>query len=177
MGKKSIVFTLTLILGFVIWKYMPNHIARKNIKLAPGTKIDKLLVEKSDRVMYAYFEDSLLKSYPISLGFNPEGHKQFEGDGKTPEGVYTINDRNPNSGYYLNLGISYPNADDKEFAAAQGKSAGGDIKIHGLPNNKPNVGKAHLLKDWTHGCIAVTNEEMDELFHMVVDGAEIEIKP
>lgn len=177
MTKKIILSIVVLILGVVIWMFMPKHIAQKNTPLAPDTKIDRLLVEKSERLMHAYFGDSLLKSYPISLGFSPEGHKQFEGDGKTPEGIYRINDRNPNSGYHLNLGVSYPNEQDREYARSKGKSPGGDIKIHGLPNDKPNWGRAHLLKDWTHGCIAVTNEEMDELFHMVVDNAEIVIKP
>ena len=119
----------------------------------------------------------LLKTYPVSLGFQPQGHKQFEGDGKTPEGRYTINDRNPNSGYHKNLGVSYPNAQDKAYAQAQGKSPGGDIKIHGLPNGSGSIGARHLLRDWTNGCIAVTDPEVDELFRLVKPNAEIEILP
>ncbi len=140
--------------------------------------ISRLVVHKSRREMEAYAPDgSLLKTYPVSLGGNPVGHKQFEGDLRTPEGVYRINDRNPNSGYHLNLGISYPNAKDRRHAASLGKSPGGDIKIHGLPNGYGNIGAAHLLRDWTHGCIALTNAEMDELFRAVVHNAEIDIRP
>lgn len=150
----------------------------KNFEPLPqGIEITKLLVLKQQRQMFAYANDKLVKIYPISLGFTPIGHKQFEGDGKTPEGIYTINERNKNSSYHKNLGISYPNKADIAFAQSQGKSAGGLIKIHGLPNGSVNIGRGHLLKDWTHGCIAVTNEEIDELFSAVIHQAEIEIKP
>ncbi|QNS16210.1 L,D-transpeptidase family protein [Mannheimia bovis] len=150
----------------------------KNFESLPeGIEITRLVVLKGQRQMFAYNGDKLIKIYPISLGFNPIGHKQFEGDGKTPEGIYTINERNKNSNYHKNLGISYPNSQDKAFAEAQGKSAGGLIKIHGLHNGFGDIGRNHLLKDWTHGCIAVTNEEIDELFSSVIHRAEIEIKP
>ena len=146
--------------------------------LPEGTVITRLVVRKGAREMEAYDRTGrLLKTYPISLGFNPVGHKQFEGDGKTPEGIYTINDRNPNSGYHKNLGVSYPNEADLTYAAQHGKSAGGDIKIHGLRNGVGNIGANHLRRDWTHGCIAVTNPEMDELFQYVQHQAIIEILP
>lgn len=145
--------------------------------LPENTLITRLLVLKGERQMWAYQQDKLVKIYPISLGGNPIGHKQFEGDQKTPEGIYRINERNPNSGYHKNLGISYPNTNDKAYAAAQGKSAGGLIKIHGLPNKMPDIGRQHLRRDWTDGCIAVTNQEVDELFKAVVHNAEIEIRP
>lgn len=146
--------------------------------LSKGIKIDKLVVYKSKREMQAYAQGKLVKTYPIALGRNPLGHKQFEGDKKTPEGVYYINDRNLNSTYYKNLGISYPNQEDKTFAQSHGKSAGGDIKIHGIKNGYGKfVGKRHLLKDWTDGCIAVTNREMDELFTAVQHNAVIDIRP
>ena len=119
----------------------------------------------------------LLKTYPVALGFNPVGHKQFEGDGKTPEGHYIINDRNPNSGYHKNLGVSYPNDADRAYAATQGKSAGGNIKIHGMRNGMGAIGAQHLHLDWTHGCIAVTDGEIDELYALVKPQAEIEILP
>jgi murein L,D-transpeptidase YafK len=147
------------------------------IDLPEGTTITRILVEKSARKMHVFQGDSLIKTYNIALGFSPEGHKEMEGDGKTPEGVYHINGKNPNSAYFLNLGISYPNAADKARAEQMGKSPGGDIKIHGLPNDLPNIGKAHLLKDWTHGCIAVANEEIRELYDAVPIGTRIEIKP
>lgn len=142
----------------------------------PPVTIDRLVVFKSQRQMWAFQGEQLIKIYPISLGFNPIGHKQFEGDGKTPEGIYHINERNPNSAYHKNLGVSYPNEADKAYAESQGKSAGGLIKIHGLRNGT-DVGKLHLLKDWTHGCIAVTNQEIDELYQAVKHNAVIDIRP
>lgn len=126
--------------------------------------------------MHVYSANEILKSYPIALGFNPIGHKQFEGDGKTPEGVYTINDKNPNSAYFLNLGISYPNAEDIENAEKAGKAPGGDIKIHGMKNGMPDIGSFHKITDWTLGCIAVSNTQIQELFDNVPIGTEIEIK-
>ena len=146
--------------------------------LPADSEIAKLVVRKADREMDAYdAQGRLLKTYPVALGFNPVGHKQFEGDGKTPEGRYIINDRNPNSGYHKNLGVSYPNEADKAYAAAQGKSPGGLIKIHGIKNGWGSIGKRHLQRDWTDGCIAVTDEEIDELYRSVKHNAEIEILP
>lgn len=139
--------------------------------------IDRLVVHKSKHTMSAYSQGKLLKTYPIALGKQPVGHKHFEGDGKTPEGKYRINDRNPNSAYHKNLGVSYPNEADKAYAAAQGKSPGGLIKIHGIKNGWGSIGKKHLQRDWTDGCIAVTDEEIDELYRSVKHNAEIEILP
>ena len=139
--------------------------------------IDRLVVHQSKRTMSAYSQGKLLKTYPIALGKQPVGHKHFEGDGKTPEGKYRINDRNPNSAYHKNLGVSYPNETDKAYAAAQGKSPGGLIKIHGIKNGWGSIGKRHLQRDWTDGCIAVTDEEIDELYRSVKHNAEIEILP
>lgn len=146
--------------------------------LDKGVVIDKLIVYKSKREMQAYAGDVLVKTYPIALGKNPIGHKEYEGDKKTPEGIYYINDRNPNSGYHKNLGISYPNEADRAHAARLGKPAGGDIKIHGIRNGHgERIGASHLLKDWTDGCIAVTDPEIDELFVHVKHGAMIDIRP
>lgn len=103
--------------------------------------------------------------------------KLREGDGKTPEGIYRISGRNPNSRFYLSLRVSYPSAEDRREAAEKGFSPGGDIMIHGLPNKAPFLGSAHLLRDWTAGCIAVTNEEIEEIWSMVADGTTIEILP
>jgi len=145
-------------------------------KLPPDRTIDRLVVYKSKRRMEAYSGNGLLKTYTISLGKNPIGHKQFEGDIKTPEGTYTINDRNPNSAFYKNLGISYPNASDITKAEKSGKLPGGDIKIHGLRNGKGYIGKFHRWKNWTAGCIAVTNAEMEGLYRAIKENAVIEIK-
>ncbi len=137
--------------------------------------VDMIRVYKAQRKMELYSEGELLKSYRITLGFNPTGHKQREGDGKTPEGRYTINDKNPNSSYYLNVGVSYPNPADVAHAKAKGWSAGGDIKIHGLPPRYKWLGKIHRLKYWTAGCIAVSNKEMKEIYDACKIGAVIEI--
>ena len=155
--------------GFIVWYWYPAT------PLPKGTIIDKLVVRKSERKMEAYSEGNLIKTYDIALGKDPVGHKQFEGDNKTPEGIYIINDRNPRSAYYKNLGVSYPNATDKANALKLGKSPGADIKIHGLRNYRGYMGKLHKMKDWTAGCIAVTNDEMDELYATVKQNAEIEI--
>ena len=114
-----------------------------------------------------------LRAYDIDLGFTPKGHKQFEGDGKTPEGTYYIDRRNPNSDFFLSIGISYPNEYDVAVARSAGKSPGGDIFIHGEPNAFSNYGD----RDWTWGCIAVTNEEMAEIYSMVPTGVPISIYP
>lgn len=174
--KKAVIISLIILLVIVACTGIYNLLPEK--KLPEGTKIDYLLVEKSERVMKAYNGDKLMKTYKISLGRNPEGHKVFEGDQKTPEGIYSINDRNPNSDYHKNLGVSYPNDTDRKKAKALGKSPGGDIKIHGLRNGGFGViKKLHRLSDWTNGCIAVTDGEIDELFEAVVPNAKIEIIP
>ena len=113
-----------------------------------------------------------LKRYSVDLGFSPRGHKQVEGDGKTPEGAYYIDRRNPNSAFFLSLGISYPNARDRAHARSMGKSPGGDIFIHG--QRRPFDPKG---EDWTAGCIAVSNKEMAEIYPMVRVGTRIDIQP
>lgn len=160
---------LFVLVGIAAWYLCPGK------PLPKGKTIDKLVVYKSKRKMEAYSEGKLLKTYTIALGKNPVGHKQFEGDNKTPEGIYTINARNPKSGYHKNLGVSYPNTSDKAYAEKQGKSPGGHIKIHGLRNDSGYIGKFHRFKDWTAGCIAVTNAEVDELYTAVEENAVIEL--
>ncbi|MCB0769980.1 MAG: L,D-transpeptidase family protein [Flavobacteriales bacterium] len=145
--------------------------------LPAGTRIDSLRVYKSERRMDVYAGGGVVKTYWIALGQEPVGDKQYQGDMRTPEGRYTINDKNPNSGYHKNLGISYPNDADRKEARALGKSPGGDIKIHGLPNGRGYIGKLHRQSDWTWGCIAVTDEEVDELYEAVPIGTPIEIRP
>ena len=115
--------------------------------------------------------DSILRSYRVALGSDPAGHKQREGDGRTPEGRYTIDRRNPKSRYHLSLHISYPNEADRARAAALGVDPGGDIMIHGLKDGVQPEG------DWTRGCIAVTDAEMDEIWALVPDGTAIHIGP
>ena len=141
--------------------------------LPDGVKSDQLVVYKSKRKLEYWSGDQVIKTYTISLGGNPIGHKEVEGDSKTPEGLYYINDKNPHSGYHLNLGISYPNAADKK----RNNNPGGQIKIHGLKNGRGIIGKFQRFVDWTNGCIAVTNAEMEELYHTVPIGTPIYIHP
>lgn len=172
--KKSIFIWLTIsliFLGLTVFYFYPED------NLPIGTQIDKLVVYKSKRQLLAYSNGQLVKTYKISLGRQPIGDKEFEGDKKTPEGLYFINDKNPNSGYHKNLGISYPNKDDIEHAKRLGMPTGGDIKIHGLRNKTGFIGKFHRWFDWTLGCIALTNEEIDELYKAVKIGTPIGIKP
>ena len=137
-----------------------------------GPEVTDIVISKSKRKMWLMSNGRTLKKYPIDLGFQPLGHKQFEGDGKTPEGTYYINRRNPNSDFHLSLGISYPNARDMAYAQAAGKSAGGNIFIHGQPNKKRGTGP-----DWTAGCVSVTNRQIEEIYAMVKDGTYVTIYP
>ena len=127
--------------------------------------------------MLLYTNNHLVKTYTISLGFCPVGKKQVAGDGKTPEGDYTINAKNPNSACHKNLGISYPDKNDIAKAKLLGKDTGGDIKIHGLKNGHGFIGKFQRWRDWTDGCIGVTDDEIDDLYAHVAVGTPIQIKP
>lgn len=135
-----------------------------------GPEVTRILVFKDSRKMYLMHHDQALKVYDIGLGFAPSGHKEREGDGRTPIGDYIIDRRNPESRFHLSLGISYPNASDMARAQAMGVSPGGDIFIHGEPN-----GRNILTSDWTDGCIAVTNEEIREIYAMVRTGTPISL--
>lgn len=135
--------------------------------------IDFVRVDKSDRTLSLYAEGQLIHVIDgIQLGGAPVGPKRFEGDQRTPEGLYEIDWSNPNSSYYLSLHISYPNAADEAYAESRGRSAGGMIMIHGQPNALP-VGR--IPGDWTDGCIAVSNAEIEALWESVPDGTPIEI--
>ncbi len=136
-----------------------------------GPEVTRIQVFKGKRQLQLLHHNVLLKAYNFELGFAPEGHKAFEGDGRTPEGSYLIDRKNPDSRYHLSVGISYPNADDVAYARAKGLSPGGDIFIHGTPNPFSNE------TDWTWGCIAVTNDEIEEIYAMVNEGTLITIYP
>ena len=140
-------------------------------------RVDRIIVNKGRRELILLSGQAVLRSYRIALGRNPIGPKEEEGDGKTPEGNYSIDRRNPQSKYHLSLRISYPNRADSDRAAERGVEPGGDIMIHGLRNGEGHIGKEHLQTDWTQGCIAVTDEEMDEIWDLVADGTTIEINP
>lgn len=139
--------------------------------------IDKILIEKQARRMLLLSKGKVLKSYRIALGGNPIGPKERQGDNKTPEGTYTIDSRNRDSRYHCALRISYPNERDRKRARELGVSPGGDIMIHGIKNGFAQVGDAHAESDWTKGCIAVTDEEIEELDKLVPNGTVVEIKP
>lgn len=145
----------------------------------PTTAIDRVLVDKSERQLQLLSGAAVVRSYGIALGFAPEGDKAQEGDGKTPEGRYVIAGRNPDSAFHLSLKISYPDAADRAAAAEQGVSPGGDIFIHGAPNwwALPGQPRDWMWVDWTRGCIAVTDAEIEEIWSLVRDGTPIEIRP
>lgn len=132
-----------------------------------GPEVTRIQVFKQRRSMQLIHHATLLREYQFDLGFAPVGHKMQEGDGRTPEGAYRIDRRNPNSRFHLSLGISYPNTRDVAVARAQGVDPGGDIFIHGTPKEWRNT------PDWTWGCIAVENHEMDEIYAMVETGTKI----
>lgn len=134
-------------------------------------------MEKSARQLSIFRGDQKLKTYRVALGRNPVGAKEREGDRKTPEGIYKIDSRKADSDYHLALHISYPSDDDTARAAKQGVSAGCDIEIHGLPNGRGWIGAFHRRTDWTAGCIAVTDEEIEELWRVTPDETPIEIQP
>ena len=135
-----------------------------------GPEVTRVIVAKGEREMFLLHHNRMLKRYKVDLGFAPAGHKQFEGDGRTPEGEYIIDRRNPNSAYHLSLGISYPNEADIAYARAQGRSPGGDIFIHG-----ESTKLGFLRSDWTAGCISVKNREMERIYAMVHNGTPITI--
>ncbi|MBX2855714.1 MAG: L,D-transpeptidase family protein [Rhodobacteraceae bacterium] len=144
---------------------------------SPNKLADRVVVEKAARRFTLYRGEETLATYTISLGFAPEGDKRREGDGKTPEGDYLIDYRNPNSAYHLSLHINYPSKADRAEAAARGEDPGGEIFIHGEPNGFSRLGALFRGRDWTAGCIAVTNEEMEEIWSLVPNGTPIEISP
>ncbi|PSK95000.1 L,D-transpeptidase family protein [Taibaiella chishuiensis] len=168
---RSIALALIAAIGaLLIYYVIPSA------KIPDGVLVDRIVVYKAAHKLEAYAQGRLVVTYRVAIGKQPVGAKQYEGDQKTPEGIYTINDRNPNSGYHRNLGISYPNADDMARARQLGKPAGGDIKIHSLKNGQGYIGKFHRWKDWTNGCIALTDAEMDQLYEHTTLGATIEIR-
>lgn len=138
---------------------------------------DRVVVEKTARELVLFQGDRAIRRYRVALGPNPVGHKEVEGDGRTPEGVYFIDRRNPESRYHLSLHVSYPSPEDCDHAASLGRPPGGDIMVHGLPNDRGYWGPGHVRTDWTAGCIAVTNEEIEEIWALVADGTPIEIRP
>jgi len=136
-----------------------------------------VLVFKRERRMLLLSGGRVLREYRIALGDQPSGAKRAIGDGRTPEGMYLLDGRNQDSSYHRSIHVSYPNEDDLKRAEELGVHPGGEIMIHGLPNGDGWIGEAHQGLDWTRGCIAVTDQEMDEIWELVDDGTPIEIRP
>lgn len=148
-----------------------------NSKITIKEPVDSIVIIKHQRQMQAFHGGRLLKTYHVSLGFSPVGAKHFRNDGKTPEGIYHIDGKNPHSSFHKALGVSYPAAKDIEYAKRFGKPTGGDIKIHGLPNGAGDLAAHYSDEDWTLGCIAITDEEIDELYAHVTVGIWVNILP
>ena len=151
-----------------------NYASR--FKTYNGPEVTSLVVNKGARKLYLLNGEKVLREFEMDLGFAPQGPKQVEGDGKTPEGLYRIDRRNPNSAFHLSIGISYPNVEDRARAKKLGKRPGGEIFIHGEPNNAKERKRAARASDWTAGCIAVRNEEIEEIYAMVTDGTPIVLR-
>lgn len=145
--------------------------------MAEAPEVSEVLVRKEERRLYLLSGEQVVRSYRIGLGDNPSGHKLYEGDERTPEGEYVLDWRNSDSDFYKSIHISYPNENDRELASSWGLDPGGSIMIHGLPNEAGDMAFAFLGLDWTDGCIAVSNEEMDEIWQLVADGTPIRIVP
>lgn len=154
-----------------MWAHWPRA------RLPEGTRADRVIVRKSARVLELYRGTELLRTYRIALGRNPLGHKQREGDGRTPEGEYVLDYRNPGSAYHKALHVSYPSPADTAAAQSRGVKPGGFIMVHGLRNGMGFAGRLHRLFDWTDGCIAVTDREIEEIWRAVPDGTPIVIEP
>ena len=152
--------------------------ARLNFNPLPRDAVaDRVLVEKFARRLTLLRNGSALKTYRVALGRAPADAKEYEGDQRTPEGIYSIDFHKPDSDYHLALHVSFPEQRDVDRAAAQGLSAGSDIMIHGLPNGRGWIGRFHRRSDWTAGCIAATDFEIEEIYRAVPDGTPIEIRP
>ena len=174
MARISIIAVAT-VLALVCFTYFYAHHVWN--PLPTGTTIDRIVVDKSVRKLSVLANGQTLKSYRVALGRNPVGAKEQEGDNKTPEGIYRVDGRNPQSDFHLALHISYPSDQDKARAAERGINAGFDIMIHGIQNGHGWIGAFHRLQDWTAGCIAVTDEEMEEVWRVTPDGTAVEIRP
>ena len=143
--------------------------------LPPSQRADRVLIEKAERRLTLWRRGRVIGTYRIALGFAPDGDKRQEGDGRTPEGRYRVDRRNDRSQFYLSLGIDYPRADQRATARAEGRDPGGDIFIHGQPHRQKGV--PALPYDWTAGCAAVSNSEIEEIWQRVAIGTPVEIVP
>jgi murein L,D-transpeptidase YafK len=165
-----------LLVGILAGMVLPTD-SRADESAPKEDPVDRVLVLKSERKMSLLARGKVVRTYKIALGGTPVGAKEQQGDHKTPEGIYVLDRRNLKSKYYKSIHVSYPNEQDKKHAEKLGVSPGGDIMVHGLPNGFGWLGVTHSAHDWTDGCIAVTDAEMDEIWKLVADGTPIEIRP
>lgn len=169
---KMSAFVKNLSLFLIFFTYQNSQLFAQNTD-----NIDQIKIIKSERKLFTYSKGKLLKTYQIALGKNPIGQKLKEGDGKTPEGYYEVIAKNPKSAYHLSLKISYPNPKQIEEAKKLSRNPGGDIMIHGIRNGFGFIGKSQSLIDWTKGCIAVSNKEIEEIYNSTSVGTKVEISP
>ena len=156
-----------LVLAGSAWANVPSATVRA----------DRIVIEKAARTLTLFAGTRRIAAYRVALGQAPVGHKHCQGDNRTPEGRYRISGRKLNSDFHRALRISYPEANDVAAARARGCQPGGDIMIHGLAPSFANLGPAHRTVDWTRGCVAVTNEEIEQIWSLVADGTPVEIRP
>jgi murein L,D-transpeptidase YafK len=164
------------LLGLIAWDFTQLD-RRIPSQLAPDARATSVIVEKHNRRMTLLKDGAAMRTYAISLGGDPVGAKHQEGDGRTPEGAYKIDFKNERSRFHLALRISYPGTADRDQARQRGVSPGSDIMIHGLPNGLGWLRSLHLRRDWTDGCVAVTNAEIEEIWAMVDVGTPVDIRP
>lgn len=163
-----LLVALLAVAGYAHWPISP---------LPDAARADRLLVLKGERRLILFKDGVAIRDYRIALGRNPLGPKAEEGDGRTPEGGYVIDYRKPDSDFHRALHISYPSPADQAAAAARGVDAGGQIMIHGIRNGQGIMGRWHRMRDWTAGCIALTDAEIEQIWQAVPDGTPIEIRP
>ena len=181
MGRRAVMLWTTALavagmLSLAAWDAL--KLTRRAPQLVPAdARATTIVVEKQARRLTLFRDDDVLGVYEVSLGSAPVGHKQREGDGRTPEGVYAIDFKHPRSRFHLALRVSYPNAADRDGARRRSAPPGGDIMIHDLPNGLGWLGRFHLSGDWTDGCIAVTNAQVENIWTLVDVGTKVEIKP
>ena len=168
---KSVFWTVAFLTTFMLFASIGTT------QSSEVKRVDRIVVLKSKRTMTLESDGRVVKSYKVALGGQPTGAKDRQGDHKTPEGEYVVDAKNPNSQFFMALHLSYPNTADRARARKLGVSPGGDVEIHGLGKKYGWIGARHRLSDWTDGCVAVTNEEIGEIFGMVSVGTRVEIQP
>jgi murein L,D-transpeptidase YafK len=169
----AVVFLLAVLVG---WDFIAPVRHVPQLAAADG-RATSVVVEKRSRLLTLFHDSKAIKSYRVSLGRDPIGAKEREGDSRTPEGNYVIDSKNQRSHFHLALHISYPDAEDRAHAALRDEPPGSDIMIHGLPNGLGWLGRLHLLHDWTDGRIAVTDPEIEQIWALVDTGTPIQIRP